>query len=103
MEVDDVPAAATMASKTSFVPTVEPTPEVDIYMRLLVILFLIDSKNLKGAIELTHQTAERIHSFNRRTLDSIASKVYFYLSRVHELAGDVSVVRPCVDHLSSPP
>src|SRR5258707_6546359 len=40
------------------------------------ILFLIDSKNLKGAIELTHQTAERIHSFNRRTLDSIASKVY---------------------------
>ena len=98
MEVDDLPAAASLTSRTSTVAAVEPNPEVDTYMRLLVILFLIDSKNVKGAIELAHQTAEKVHSFNRRTLDSLASKVYFYLSRAHELDGDISVIRPYVDY-----
>ncbi|KAF8343123.1 proteasome regulatory subunit C-terminal-domain-containing protein [Cantharellus anzutake] len=91
MDVDDSPATATTPIKAS---TVEPNPEVDTYLRLLVILFLIDSKNVKGAVDLAHQTAERIHTFNRRTLDPVASKVYFYLSRAHEIHGDVSVIRP---------
>jgi len=61
---------------------------------LLFILYLIDSKNIDGAIEIAHHTAEKIHNWNRRTLDPIASKVYFYLSRAHEIQGNVSEIRP---------
>lgn len=93
MEVDSTAAPTLNATPTKPVPS-EPNPEVDTYLRLLYILFLIDSKNTEKAIELSLKTAERIHDLNRRTLDPIASKVYFYLSRAHEIGGKLADIRP---------
>lgn len=91
MEVDSATAAPASSTKPV---TSEPNPEVDIYLRLLLILLLIDTKNIDKAADLATKTAERIHELNRRTLDPIAAKVYFYLSRAYELAGKLADIRP---------
>ena len=83
--------------KTSPLTLSEPSPEVDTYFSLLFTLYLIDSKNIDRAIEIAHHTAEKIHNWNRRTLDPMASKIYFYLSRAHEIQGNVSEIRPLVN------
>jgi 26S proteasome regulatory subunit N3 len=90
MDVDSAPSYTTPTKPVTSVPN----PEVETYIRLLYTLFLIDSKNIDEAIELSLKTAERIHDLNRRTLDPIAAKVYFYLSRVHEIAGKLANIRP---------
>lgn len=90
MEVDVVSANTTPSKPV----TSEPNPEVDTYISLLFILFLIDSKEYAKAMELSLQTAERVHSLNRRTLDPIGAKVYFYLARVHELTDRLAEIRP---------
>jgi 26S proteasome regulatory subunit N3 len=100
----DIDASSGLTSsspvKTPTLPTLsEPSPEVDTYFCLLFILYLIDNKSLGSAIEIAHQTAEKIHTWNRRTLDSLASKIYFYLSRAHEIQGDASEIRPSVKAL----
>ena len=92
MEVDSTQPSNTAAPTKPV--TSEPNPEVDTYVRLLYILYLIDSKATAKAIELSLRTTERIHALNRRTLDPIASKVYFYLSRAHEIAGKLADIRP---------
>ena len=97
MDVDvslSLPPSTTTTVPPTLVTPSEPSPEVDTYFRLLFILYLIDNKNIDKAKELAHETAEKIHVFNRRTLDPIASKVFFYLSRVHEIAGTAAEIRP---------
>lgn len=95
MDVDveiALPPAATAPTPT--VPTKEPSPEVDVYFRLLLILYYLDHEGNEKATALAHETAEKIHALNRRSLDPIASKVYFYLSRAHEIAGTAAEIRP---------
>jgi len=60
-------------------------PEIDIYLHLLVQIYLLDQKNLEMGASFSTELVQIIHSLNRRTLDSLAAKVYFYYSRVHEL------------------
>lgn len=56
----------------------EIIPEIDIFLGILIQIYYLDNKiNEKGAIFSGH-LAERIHSLNRRTLDSLSARVYFY-------------------------
>lgn len=58
----------------------EIIPEIDIFLGILIQIYFLDNKiNQKGAVFSGH-LAERIHSLNRRTLDSLSARVYFYLS-----------------------
>ncbi|KAH7345253.1 proteasome regulatory subunit C-terminal-domain-containing protein [Rhizoctonia solani] len=84
MDVDSAPSAKS---------AVEPIPEIDVYIRLLLILHYLDNSDLPKANKLTHETIEKIQSLNRRSLDPLAAKVYFYLDRVHEATGDLSSIR----------
>lgn len=53
-------------------------PEIDVFFGILIQIHLLDSKaNQKGA-EFSSNLAERVHSLNRRTLDSLSARVYFY-------------------------
>jgi 26S proteasome regulatory subunit N3 len=53
-------------------------PEIDIFLGILMQIYFLDKKaNQKGA-EFSRHLAERIHSLNRRTLDSLSARVYFY-------------------------
>ena len=89
--------AATSSTTTSAKPKKEVTEiaaEVDVYFRLLVTLVLLDTKQVEQAATLSQQTAELIQNLNRRSLDHLAAKVYFYLARAYEILGKDAEIRP---------
>lgn len=55
-------------------------PEIDIFLGILVQVHLFDSKQFQEGAEFSKSLADRIHSLNRRTLDSLSAKAYFYYS-----------------------
>ena len=93
MEVDTPTSTATPtkngASGTP-PPSAAPTSkkeiisEVDIFLGILILVYLYDSKQQQRGYDLARVLAERIHALNRRTLDSLAAKVYFYYSLFSE-------------------
>lgn len=94
MEVDTPVSVATptkngvpgtpSSSLTSPAPKKEVIPEVDIFLGILILVYLYDSKQHQRGYDLARVLAERIHALNRRTLDSLAAKVYFYYSLFSE-------------------
>ncbi|KAJ9120806.1 hypothetical protein QFC22_002740 [Naganishia vaughanmartiniae] len=72
----------------------EPLPEADVYVRLLVIVGLMDNKLVEEAYSYAKATAAYIQSLNRRTMDHIAAKVYFYFARCAELLKRDEELRP---------
>lgn len=74
-------------------PTKVPAPEVDAYIHLLVLLKLIDAGRLEEATACSDKLMTKITSQNRRTLDLVAAKCYFYHSRVAELTNNLVEIR----------
>jgi 26S proteasome regulatory subunit N3 len=75
--------------------TVEPLPEAEIYIRLLLIHHLLASASTKTkAKELAQQTVAKIQTLNRRSLDPIAAKVWYALERAYEINEDLAAARP---------
>lgn len=68
--------------------------EVDAYIHLLILLKLIDDNNLEAATKCSSVLMTKLSVQNRRTLDLIGAKYYFYHSRVAELCGDLKKSRP---------
>ncbi|CAK7217837.1 26S proteasome non-ATPase regulatory subunit [Sporothrix bragantina] len=93
MEVD-TPASAATPTKNGVSGTPPPSaapapkkeiiPEIDIFLGILILVHLYDSKQQQRGYELARVLAERILALNRRTLDSLAAKVYFYYSLFSE-------------------
>lgn len=95
MEVDSTPAVPPpLAPKTGAPSPADPSPEGDVYLRLLIILHLMDSDDLDKAQEVAQETTDKIQALNRRFLDAIAARVYFYFARIHELQDEVAAIRP---------
>ncbi len=59
-------------------------PEVDAYLHLLVLAFLMDKKATEKAVECAEALVKKVVAQNRRTMDHIAAKVYFFYSMVYE-------------------
>ncbi|KAA1472060.1 hypothetical protein DENSPDRAFT_838215 [Dentipellis sp. KUC8613] len=79
--------------KTS--PASDPVPEVEIYLRLLVLHHLLTNQSHYGkALELAQETIQKIQSLNRRSMDPIAAKVWFAVERAYELGAELSDARP---------
>ncbi|CAK7266326.1 26S proteasome non-ATPase regulatory subunit [Sporothrix epigloea] len=78
-----VPGTASSLS-VSPTPKKDVIPEVDIFIGILILVHLYDSKQQQRGYDLARILAERIHALNRRTLDSLAAKVYFYYSLFSE-------------------
>ncbi|ODA75906.1 hypothetical protein RJ55_08547 [Drechmeria coniospora] len=77
MEVDgDKPAGKNGAKKESK----DVMPEIDVFLGILVQVYLFDSKMYQKGAEFSQYLAGRVQSLNRRTLDSLSAKVYFYYS-----------------------
>ncbi|KAI0160205.1 putative proteasome regulatory particle subunit [Xylariaceae sp. FL1272] len=55
-------------------------PEIDVFLGILIQVYLYDNKKFQQGAEFSKSLAERIHSLNRRTLDSLSAKAYFYFS-----------------------
>ncbi|KAJ7185558.1 PCI domain-containing protein, partial [Mycena filopes] len=100
MEVDSAAApaplpAAAPAPKAAPAPTAEPVPEVDMYLRLLMMHhFETSPSTYAKALDLAHQTVEKMQALNRRSMDPIAAKVWYALERAYELGSELSEARP---------
>ncbi|CCF35486.1 hypothetical protein CH063_07259 [Colletotrichum higginsianum] len=77
MEVDNEPAKAKNAPKKE---TKDVIPEIDIFLGILIQVHLYDSRQFQRGADFSKQLSDRIHTLNRRTLDSLSAKVYFYYS-----------------------
>eukprot|EP01125_Pyxidicula_operculata_P002272 TRINITY_DN12171_c0_g1_i1.p1 TRINITY_DN12171_c0_g1~~TRINITY_DN12171_c0_g1_i1.p1 ORF type:complete len:494 (-),score=97.84 TRINITY_DN12171_c0_g1_i1:38-1519(-) len=75
------------------------SPEVEVYLRLLVAVYLIDSKQFEVARNALDKLVDRLGTWNRRTLDPLSAKVYFYFSRVYEKLGRLEEIRVKLLHL----
>ncbi|ESO86782.1 hypothetical protein LOTGIDRAFT_207043 [Lottia gigantea] len=73
--------------------TLPLVPELDIYFNLLVVIYLIDQKKYKEALKCSEQLVNKIGLINRRSLDMLAAKCYYYHSRVYELTNNLEVIR----------
>ncbi|KAG9286649.1 hypothetical protein G9A89_012199 [Geosiphon pyriformis] len=69
-------------------------PEIDLYLHLLVLIFLLDKQEYDKGILLANETIIKIKNTNRRTLDQLSARIYFYYSRVYELTRSLSEIRP---------
>ncbi|KAH7922762.1 PCI-domain-containing protein [Leucogyrophana mollusca] len=91
----DVDAAATGGSAPAPPPTVDPVPEAEVYLRLLILHYLHTSKETYAkSIKLSHETVEKMQAMNRRSMDPIAAKVWFAVERSYELGGELADARP---------
>lgn len=85
-ELDNTQTRARSAVKS-------PVPEVDAYINLLILVRLIDNNKLQEAERCSQSIMNKITSQNRRTIDHIAAKCYFYHSRVAELTNKLDSIR----------
>ncbi|KAK3317853.1 proteasome regulatory subunit C-terminal-domain-containing protein [Cercophora scortea] len=84
MEVDSEPKAKNGAAKKEIK---EVIPEIDIFLAILTQVLLHDSKQFQLGFEFSRYLVARVQSLNRRTLDSLSAKVYFYYSLFAEQIG----------------
>jgi len=68
-------------------------PEVDAYLHLLVLLYLIDAGKKDEAVECSDQLMVKLSGFNRRSLDHVASRCYYYHTVSHEAKGKMAHIR----------
>ncbi|KAM7259268.1 hypothetical protein ACFE04_015009 [Oxalis oulophora] len=86
MEVDTASSATQVSAKHSL-------PELEIYCYLLVLIFLIDQKRYTEAKACSSASIARLKNLNRRTVDVLAARLYFYYSLSYELTGDLAEIR----------
>ncbi|XP_059139469.1 26S proteasome non-ATPase regulatory subunit 3-like isoform X2 [Physella acuta] len=68
-------------------------PEVEIYIHLLVLIYLIDTKQYERAVECSELLMKKLIVQNRRTMDMLSAKCYFYYSRSYELTNKLEIIR----------
>jgi 26S proteasome regulatory subunit N3 len=61
-------------------------PEVEVWLSLLTVVYLIDRKGYDQALSLSTELVNQILQYNRRTLNLLGAKAYFYYARSHELS-----------------
>ena len=72
------------AQQKSLVAPKGTLPEADIYLSILVQIHLYDKKAIELGTQFSSALVGHIRTMNRRTLDSLSAKVYFYYSLFYE-------------------
>lgn len=68
-------------------------PEVEIYVQLLVAMFLYDRALKDESATLISQLFETVNSLNRRSLDPFSAKIFAFYALVHESLGKQGDIR----------
>ena len=63
------------------------------FLHLLVTVLLLDRSELAGSIALSTKLIAYLSTFNRRTLDEIVAKSYFFYARGVELQCKFATIR----------
>lgn len=59
-------------------------PEVDVYLSILVQVHLYDKKSINAGTQFSSALVDHLRTLNRRTLDSLSARVYFYYALFFE-------------------
>ena len=97
MEVDAAPANVIVRrSYTKPLSQFSITlPETEVYFRILILHYLLSSStSYDKTIKLAHESVDKIRTWNRRTLDPLAARVWFAIGRAYELGGELADIRP---------
>ncbi|KAL9582815.1 MAG: hypothetical protein Q9203_005331 [Teloschistes exilis] len=62
----------------------ETIPEIDFYLAILVQIHLFDSEKVELGAKFSTNLVEKLRTLNRRTLDALSARVYFYYSLFFE-------------------
>eukprot|EP00117_Sycon_ciliatum_P009728 scpid25353/ scgid11903/ 26S proteasome non-ATPase regulatory subunit 3; 26S proteasome regulatory subunit RPN3; 26S proteasome regulatory subunit S3; Proteasome subunit p58 len=68
-------------------------PELTCYLHLLVLIFLLDGDQKEQAVSCATSLVEKVNTFNRRSLDAIGARCYFYYGRAYELVDRMQEIR----------
>lgn len=71
-------------------------PEISTYISLLLLVYLIDAKDYDKAVSWASDITQRLSSLNRRSLDGLQAKCYYFYARAHELTGQLDTIRTYV-------
>ncbi|XP_038884055.1 probable 26S proteasome non-ATPase regulatory subunit 3 isoform X2 [Benincasa hispida] len=66
-------------------PAKHPLPEIEIFCYLIVLILLINQKKYDDAKACASASIARLKNLNRRTVDVLAYRLYFYYSLSYEL------------------
>uniref|UniRef100_A0A7S0R0Q0 PCI domain-containing protein n=1 Tax=Pyramimonas obovata TaxID=1411642 RepID=A0A7S0R0Q0_9CHLO len=91
--VDAVGADSMAVEGTASKPKEEVIIETEIYCVLVTVLFLIDQKQYETAKAITTAAVKRLDAFNRRSLDILAARIYYYFSWSHECTNSLEDIR----------
>lgn len=83
MDVDMLGKDKLQTSKTSTAPK-DVLPEVDFYLSILVQIYLYDTNAIEFGAKFSSNVVDRLRTLNRRTLDALSARVYFYYSLFYE-------------------
>eukprot|EP00850_Spirogloea_muscicola_P012689 SM000083S22736 [mRNA] locus=s83:270643:273666:+ [translate_table: standard] len=87
-------AAAAPAQLAAFrAPPSHALPETEALAYLLTIIFLLDHKHLDEARECTVAAVQKMQAWNRRSMDLLAARIYFYYSLSFERSGRLAEIR----------
>ncbi|GAX76172.1 hypothetical protein CEUSTIGMA_g3616.t1 [Chlamydomonas eustigma] len=68
-------------------------PEIEMVAFLLALTYFIDQEKFQQAKSIADAAVTRMSAFNRRTLDTIAAKIYYFLSLSAEGLGTLDSIR----------
>jgi 26S proteasome regulatory subunit N3 len=92
METDE-PAIANIRLRGAKSANAPLLPEVDCYLHLLVLLFLMDGEKKESAVKCSDALVDKLANQNRRSLDHVAGRCYFYHTLSHEAVGQLATIR----------
>lgn len=96
MEVDTkatkTPGSGQSVQKKQQTPSRKSTPELELYVHLLVLLFLTDEKKDDLALLCAKYFIECAEKYDKRSLDPFLAKGYFYLSLISERTGQIGTL-----------
>lgn len=86
----DAAAKAQRVQKTASLPLI---PELNVYFNLLVLVNLIENGRYQSAVKCSDQLIQIVNSQNRRTLDPLAARCYYFHTRCYELVGQLNQIK----------
>ncbi|XP_033099608.1 26S proteasome non-ATPase regulatory subunit 3-like [Anneissia japonica] len=90
METDTSLVFKLRSGKTANGPVL---PEVEVYIHLLVLVHLLDTNRNKDAVKCSDQMMVKLDSYNRRTMDQLSAKAYYFHGRAYEITGQEVNIR----------
>ncbi|XP_048416796.1 26S proteasome non-ATPase regulatory subunit 3 [Stegostoma tigrinum] len=79
--------------RTGKAATVPLLPEAEAYLQLLLVIYLTNNKRYIEAQKCSDDLMQKIAAQNRRALDLVAAKCYYYHARVYEFLSKLDAVR----------